>query len=116
MICILSLYFFICSLDLLASAGRLITGKSASSFINESSILTNPIVGKIDNRFFKNSLFVQYGEANLSLAQKYAFNKKSTIFKGHFTKEALYQGGWTQKFVWVIYWGRNAQIQKIRVF
>ena len=36
--------------------------------------------------------------------------------KGHFTKEALYQGGWTQKFVWVIYWGRNAQIQKIRVF
>ena len=24
--------------------------------------------------------------------------------------------GWTTKFVWGFYWGRNAQVQKIRVF
>ena len=45
--------------------------------------------------------------------------EKKTDFKGHFTKEVvLYQGGWSKKFVWGFYWGRNAnaQIQKIRVF
>ena len=39
------LYFFICSLDVMATAGRLVAGKSAGSIFNNSKMLTNPIVG-----------------------------------------------------------------------
>ncbi|CAL4089626.1 unnamed protein product [Meganyctiphanes norvegica] len=39
------LYFFICSLNLLASAFRLIGGKTASEVFQKSDLLSNPVVG-----------------------------------------------------------------------
>ena len=39
------------------------------------------------------------------------FELKSVFFKVYSNK-----GGGTQKFVWGFYWGRNVQIQKIRMF
>ena len=39
------LYFFICSLDLLASAFRLLAGRNASAVFTKSDLLQNPIVG-----------------------------------------------------------------------
>ena len=45
-ICILALlYFFICSLDLMSSAFRLLGGKEAGAVLGESDLLNNPICG-----------------------------------------------------------------------
>ena len=40
-----SLYFFICSLDVMATSGRLIAGKSGKELFSDSEILQLPIVG-----------------------------------------------------------------------
>lgn len=45
LVVICCLYFFFCSLDLLSTAGKLITGKYASAFLAGYPILKNPIVG-----------------------------------------------------------------------
>ncbi|KAI9561076.1 (+)/Pi cotransporter [Daphnia sinensis] len=39
------LYFFICSLDLLASAFRLISGKTAGTIFRQNKLMQNPVVG-----------------------------------------------------------------------
>ncbi|XP_057371629.1 sodium-dependent phosphate transport protein 2B-like [Daphnia carinata] len=39
------LYFFICSLDLLSSAFRLISGKTAGTIFQQSELMQNPVVG-----------------------------------------------------------------------
>jgi solute carrier family 34 (sodium-dependent phosphate cotransporter) len=42
---IVLLYFFICSLDFLSSAFRLLGGKAAGKVISNSELLKNPVVG-----------------------------------------------------------------------
>jgi sodium-dependent phosphate cotransporter len=39
------LYFFICSLDLLSSAFRLVGGRAAGEIMADSELMKNPVVG-----------------------------------------------------------------------
>lgn len=42
---LLSLYFFVCSLEFLSTSFRLLAGKTAGSIFQQNDLLTNPVVG-----------------------------------------------------------------------